>query len=35
MFRHLKIQLKELHIILACDKDHKKVFVTRDWFQEQ
>ena len=26
MFRHLKSQLKELHVILACDKAHKKVF---------
>ena len=26
MFRHLKSQLKELHIILACDEDHQKVF---------
>ena len=26
MFRHLKSQLKELHIILASDEDHKKVF---------
>ena len=26
VFRHLKSQLKELHIILACDEDHKKVF---------
>ena len=26
MFRHLKSQLKELHVILACDEDHKKVF---------
>ena len=26
MFRHLKSQLKELHIILACVEDHKKVF---------
>ena len=23
---HLKNQLKELHLILACDEDHKKVF---------
>ena len=26
VFRHLKSQLKELHVILACDKDHKKTF---------
>ena len=26
VFRHLKSQLKELHIILASDEDHKKVF---------
>ena len=26
VFKHLKSQLKELHIILACDEDHKKVF---------
>ena len=26
MFRHLKSQLKELHVILACDEDPKKVF---------
>ena len=26
VFRHLKSQLKELHVILACDEDHKKVF---------
>ena len=26
VFRHLKIQLKELHVILACDEDHKKAF---------
>ena len=26
VFRHLKNQLKELHVILACDEDHKKVF---------
>ena len=25
-FRHLKSQLKELHVILACDEAHKKVF---------
>ena len=25
-FRHLKSQLKELHVILACDEDHKRVF---------
>ena len=25
-FRYLKSQLKELHVILACDDDHKKVF---------
>ena len=23
VFRHLKSQLKELHVILACDEDHK------------
>ena len=27
MFRYLKYQLKELHIILACDEEHKKVFL--------
>ena len=26
MFRHVKYPLRELHVILACDKDHKKVF---------
>ena len=26
VFRHLKSQLKELHVILTCDEDHKKVF---------
>ena len=26
MFRHLKSQLKELHIILACDEVRKNVF---------
>ena len=26
VFRHLKSQLKELHVILACDEAHKKVF---------
>ena len=26
MFRHLKNQWKELHVILSCDEDHKKVF---------
>ena len=26
VLRHLKMQSKELHVILACDKDHKKVF---------
>ena len=26
VFRHLKPQLKELLVILACDEDHKKVF---------
>ena len=26
VFRHLKSQLKELHVILVCDEDHKKVF---------
>ena len=25
-FRYLKSQLKELHVILACDEAHKKVF---------
>ena len=25
-FRHLKSQLKELHVLLACDEDHKRVF---------
>ena len=25
VFRHLKSQLKGLHVILACDEDHKKV----------
>ena len=24
VFRHLRIPLKELHVILACDEDHKK-----------
>ena len=27
MFRHPKSQLKELHVILACDEAHKKVFL--------
>ena len=27
MLRDLKSQLKELRVILACDKDHKKVFL--------
>ena len=27
MFRHLKSQLKELHVILAFDEDHKKYFL--------
>ena len=26
MFRHLKSQLKELHVIFACDEYHEKVF---------
>ena len=26
VFRHLKSHLKELHVILACDEDHQKVF---------
>ena len=26
VFRYLKSHLKELHVILACDEDHKKVF---------
>ena len=26
VFRHLKNQLKELHIILTCDEAHKNVF---------
>ena len=26
VFRHLKSQLKQLHVILPCDEDHKKVF---------
>ena len=26
MFRHLKNQLKELHVILDCDEAHKNVF---------
>ena len=26
VFRHPTSQLKELHVILACDEDHKKVF---------
>ena len=26
VFRHLKSQSKELHVILACDEGHKKVF---------
>ena len=26
VFRHPKSQLKELHVILACDENHKKVF---------
>ena len=26
VFRHLKSQLKELHVILTCDENHKKVF---------
>ena len=26
VFRHLKSQLKELHVILTCDEAHKKVF---------
>ena len=27
VFRHLKSQLKELNVIVACDEDHKKVFL--------
>ena len=27
MFRPLKSQLKELHVILSCDEDHKKYFL--------
>ena len=26
MFRHLKSQLKELHVVLACGEDKQKVF---------
>ena len=26
VFRHLKNQLRELHVVLACDEAHKKVF---------
>ena len=26
VFKHLKSQLKELHVILACNEDHKKIF---------
>ena len=26
VFRHLKSQLKELQVILACDETHEKVF---------
>ena len=26
MFRHLKNQLKELHVVLACVEIHKKAF---------
>ena len=26
LFRHLKSQLKELHVILTCEEAHKKVF---------
>ena len=26
VYRHLKSQLKELHVILACDEDHKNIF---------
>ena len=26
LFRHLKSQLKELYVILACEEAHKKVF---------
>ena len=29
VFRHLKNQLKELHVILTCDEAHKKVVVSR------
>ena len=27
VFRHRKNQLKELHVILACDEDHKKYYL--------
>ena len=27
VFRHLKSQLKELHVILVCDENHKKLFL--------
>ena len=27
VFRHMKSQLKELHVILACDEYHKKYFL--------
>ena len=26
VFRHLKSQLKELHVIFSCDVDHRKLF---------
>ena len=26
VFRHLKSQLKELRVTLACDEDHKRVY---------
>ena len=29
VLRHLKNQLKELHVILTCDEAHKKVVVSR------
>ena len=36
VFRLLKSQLKELHVIIACDKDHKSIYwSTNDWLQEQ
>ena len=27
VFRHLKSQWKELHVIIACDEDHKNYFL--------